>query len=207
MDLCVRHEIKGTVIVAYEGINGTVAGAKHSIDEFKRFLDESDNFFGAEYKESVSAIAPFKKLKVKIKPEIVTMGLPHIDVGKNSGTYVNSWEWNELISDPDVLVLDVRNDFEVHMGSFDNAINPNTKTFRDFSTFVDNNLSPTKHQKIAMSCTGGIRCEKASAFMKERGFLHVFHLKGGVLQYLKDMPEAGSLWRGDCFVFDARKIG
>jgi UPF0176 protein len=204
LELLSSHDVKGTVILAHEGINGTVAGSVDAMRAFKNFLLADERLAMAEYKESHAEINPFKRLKVKIKPEIVTMGLSGIDIANQSGTYVTPEEWNQLICDPEVTVLDVRNDFEVRMGTFKNAINPKTDTFRDFPKFVENNLSPTTHKKIAMSCTGGIRCEKASAYMKQHGFLEVFHLKGGVLQYINDTPKDKSLWQGDCFVFDDR---
>lgn len=203
-ELLSYHQVKGTIILAQEGINGTIAGSRAAIDAFKEFLSADRRLADAEYKESFANTNPFKKLKVKIKPEIVTMGLSHIDVTAHSGTYVSPQEWNQLISDPEVVVLDVRNDFEVRMGSFKNARNPHTETFRDFPLYVKNNLSQNTHKKIAMSCTGGIRCEKASAYMKMQGFDEVYHLKGGVLQYIKDTPQHESLWQGDCFVFDER---
>lgn len=204
MELFLRTDIKGTAIVAHEGINGTIAGHRNAIDSFKNFLRDDGRFLGVEYKESFAPYNPFKRLKVKIKPEIVTMGVPTIDAGTMAGTYVDPVQWNELISDPNVVVLDVRNDFEVEMGTFKHAINPKTKTFREFPAFVADNLSPKTHQKIAMTCTGGIRCEKASAYLKQQGFKEVYHLKGGILQYIEDMPKEQSLWHGDCFVFDER---
>lgn len=204
LELLSHHQVKGTIILAQEGINGTIAGSRAAIDAVKEFLSADERLAAAEYKESFAANNPFKRLKVKIKPEIVTMGVGAIDVAAHSGTYVNPQTWNQLISDPEVVVLDVRNDFEVRMGSFKNAQNPHTETFRDFPLYVKNNLSPNTHKKIAMSCTGGIRCEKASAYMKMQGFSEVYHLKGGVLQYIKDTPQHESLWQGDCFVFDER---
>lgn len=198
------NSIKGTIIVAEEGINATVAGDRAAVDNLKKFLEADGRFVGLEYKESFADANPFKLRKVLIKREIVTMKQPDADPRKSVGTYVDSSRWNELLADPDVMVIDVRNDFEVAMGSFENAKNPKTKFFSDFPAYVKNNLSPAIHKKIAMSCTGGIRCEKASAYMKQQGFSEVYHLKGGVLQYLKDMPKDQSKWIGSCFVFDER---
>jgi UPF0176 protein len=195
-------DVKGTIILASEGINGTIAGSFEATLVFKDFLANDSRLALTEYKESFYHINPFQKLKIKIKPEIVTMGRPNF-LPNETGIYVNAKEWNQLIKDPSVMVIDVRNDFEVKMGSFIGAINPHTKTFRDFPDFVKQNL-PDKSKTIAMSCTGGIRCEKASAYLKQEGFSQVFQLKGGVLQYLKDMPKEKSLWQGSCFVFDKR---
>jgi UPF0176 protein len=174
-----------------------------AISDFKDFLAADDRLKSVEYKESFYHVNPFQKLKVKIKPEIVTMGKPDLGFAHETGFYVNAEEWNQLIKTPHVMVIDMRNDFEVNMGSFTGAINPQTKTFRDFPDFVRQNL-PDKTKTIAMSCTGGIRCEKASAYLKQEGFLQVFQLKGGILQYLKDIPKEKSLWQGSCFVFDER---
>lgn len=192
--------IKGTFIIAHEGLNATISGTRASIDELNQFLLK--DFLISEYKESVATKDPFKRLKVHFKKEIVTLGVS-VDPN-NAGAYVEPKDWNRLICDPDVICLDVRNDFEVKLGTFKHAINPHTKVFRDFPNFVKENLCPNTHKKIAMSCTGGIRCEKASAMMKEMGFSEVFHLKGGILKYLEEIPETESLWQGDCFVFDER---
>lgn len=198
------NSIKGTIIVAQEGINGTIHGRREAINAFKSFLIRDDRFRELEYKESFVDYEPFKLLKVSVKKEIVTMKQPQVDPTKTVGTYVNAQEWNRLLHDPAVTVIDVRNDFEVKMGSFKNAVNPETQFFSDFPAFVKENLSPLVHKKIAMSCTGGIRCEKASSYMKEQGFTEVYHLKGGILQYLEDTPQEESLWQGECFVFDER---
>lgn len=195
--------LKGTLIIAREGINGTVAGSREGIDTLKAFLDDDGRFGGLEYKESLCDEQPFKFSKVTIKPEIVTLKVD-VDPIQNVGTYVDAAAWNRLLEDPEVTVVDVRNDFEVNLGSFKNAINPQTKAFSDFPAFVRENLSPQVHKKIAMACTGGIRCEKASSLMKMMGFDEVYHLKGGILQYLHDTPPEKSLWHGECFVFDER---
>lgn len=197
------HDIRGTILLAHEGINGTVAGSRHAIDQLKTFLVSDNRFNGIEYKESFTDEMPFKRIKVSIKKEIVTLKAD-VDPTKVVGTYVDAKQWNELLNDPEVTVIDVRNDFEVKMGTFKNAINPETNAFSDFPAFVKNKLSPSTNKKIAMSCTGGIRCEKASSLMKSMGFDEVYHLKGGVLQYLEDTPQEESLWHGECFVFDHR---
>ncbi len=194
-------DLKGSFLLSFEGLNSTIAGTRIAVDELVAFL-KTEGFGQWEYKESFAKELPFKRLKVHFKKEIVTLGVAFNP--QNAGTYVEPRDWNKLISDPEVTCIDVRNDFEVQLGSFKNAINPQTKLFKDFPNFVRENLDPSKNKKIAMSCTGGIRCEKASAFMKDLGFLEVYHLKGGVLKYLEEIPKSDSLWQGDCFVFDER---
>lgn len=203
-ELLGTHKILGTVILADEGINGTLAGFPQAIAHFRAFLAEDERFSGIEYKESQAQENPFYRLKVKIKDEIVTMGQKEANPAQISGTYVNAQEWHALLEDPETLVLDVRNDYEVELGTFKNSLNPKTESFREFPNFVDKHLDPEKHKKIAMSCTGGIRCEKASSFLKTKGFSEVYHLKGGILQYLADVKAENSLWEGECFVFDNR---
>lgn len=203
-ELLLNHKILGTLIIANEGINGTVAGSSEAISALKAYFNEDSRFLGMEYKESTALKNPFYRLKVKLKEEIVTLGAPEANPNEAVGTYVDAQRWNELLNDPDTVVIDVRNDYEVELGTFRNALNPKTESFREFPSFVKNNLDPTKHQKIAMSCTGGIRCEKASSYMKKQGFKEVFHLKGGVLQYLADMNKEQSMWQGECYVFDNR---
>ena len=202
------YQLVGTLLLAAEGINGTIAGADEAIVAFLQWLQNEaifdDCFVDLDCKFSYSQQRPFHRTKVKLKQEIVTMGLPNIDPNKVVGTYVEAEDWNELISDPDTLLIDTRNHYEVQIGSFSNAINPNTETFREFPDYVKSNLDPNKQQKVAMFCTGGIRCEKASAFMKQQGFEQVFHLKGGILRYLEKVEAAQSLWQGECFVFDDR---
>ena len=195
--------IKGTILLAHEGINGTIAGRREAIDQVLRFFALDARFLGLEYKESHADNIPFRLLKIAVKNEIVTLK-EKVDPSKTVGTYVDAKTWNKLLLDPAVTVIDVRNDFEVSLGTFTNAINPKTKAFSDFPDFVKTNLSPSVHKKIAMSCTGGIRCEKASSLMKAMGFVEVFQLKGGILQYLRDTPIDESLWQGECFVFDNR---
>ncbi len=201
---CEQQKIKGTILLAAEGINATVSGSRTAIDQLCAFLNGDGRFENLEYKESLYDKDPFYRMKVKLKKEIVTLGVPGTDPNSKTGKYVSSGQWNELISEPDVFVIDVRNDYECEIGSFKNATSSNTKTFRDFPDYVKNNLNPAKHKKIAMFCTGGIRCEKASAYMLEQGFDDVYQLHGGILRYLEEIPEEKSLWEGECFVFDGR---
>ena len=202
--LCKNEEIKGTLLLAEEGINGTVAGTRQAIDALKVWLDSDKRFYGLEYKESFSENCPFYRLKVRLKKEIVTLGVPGINPNHQVGTYVDPKDWNELIQDPDVVLIDTRNDYEVQIGSFKGAIDPNTTCFTQFPDSVKKRLDPKKHKKVAMFCTGGIRCEKASAYMLAQGFENVYHLKGGILKYLETIAAEESLWEGQCFVFDQR---
>ncbi len=201
---CDQHAIKGTLLLATEGINGTVAGSRLAIDALLSFLRAMPSFAAIDHKESFCESMPFYRMKVKLKKEIVTMGVAGISPTKKVGTYVKPADWNALISDPDVILIDTRNDYEVDIGTFKNAVDPRTTNFREFPDYVKNNLDVTKHKKVAMFCTGGIRCEKASSFMMEQGFEEVYHLQGGILKYLETVPEAESLWAGECFVFDQR---
>ena len=196
--------IKGTLLLASEGINGTVSGTQEGIDALLAWLNSDDRFNPISFKLSYHDNQPFYRTKVKLKKEIVTMGVEGIDPRKTVGTYVKPKGWNALISDPDVLLIDTRNDYEIEIGTFEHAVNPNTKTFREFPEYVKNNLDPKKNKKVAMFCTGGIRCEKSTAYLKEQGFEEVYHLEGGILQYLEDVPKEDTLWKGDCFVFDNR---
>ena len=196
--------IKGTLLLASEGINGTVSGTQEGIDALLAWLNSDDRFNPISFKLSYHDNQPFYRTKVKLKKEIVTMGVEGIDPRKTVGTYVKPKDWNALISDPDVLLIDTRNDYEIEIGTFEHAVNPNTKTFREFPEYVKNNLDPKKNKKVAMFCTGGIRCEKSTAYLKEQGFEEVYHLEGGILQYLEDVPKEDTLWKGDCFVFDNR---
>ncbi|GAB3016435.1 oxygen-dependent tRNA uridine(34) hydroxylase TrhO [Bowmanella dokdonensis] len=196
--------IKGTLLLAHEGINGTVSGSRQAIDNLLGWLNADQRLNPISYKESYDQEQPFHRTKVKLKKEIVTMGVEGIDPRRTVGTYVNAVNWNQLISDPEVLLIDTRNDYEIEIGTFQNAVNPNTESFRDFPRYVRNNLDPAKHKKVAMFCTGGIRCEKSTAYLKEQGFEEVYHLEGGILKYLEEMPKEQSLWQGDCFVFDNR---
>ena len=196
--------IRGTLLLASEGINGTVAGSREAIDTLLAWFKHDERLADIDYKESYTDIPPFHCTKVKLKKEIVTMGVEGIDPKQVVGTYVDPKNWNDLISDPEVVLVDTRNDYEYQVGTFRNAINPNTETFREFPQYVKDNLDPAKHKKVAMFCTGGIRCEKSTAYMKEQGFEEVYHLKGGILKYLEDVPEDNTLWDGECFVFDER---
>jgi UPF0176 protein len=203
-DLCDQLGIKGTLLLAEEGINGTVSGSRTSIDSLVEFLRADGRFDHLSYKESFYDEQPFYRMKVKLKKEIVTMGVNGIDPQQIVGTYVKPRDWNALISDPDVLVVDTRNSYEYEIGTFERALDPKTETFREFPAYVAENLDPAKHKKVAMFCTGGIRCEKSTAYLKEQGFEEVYHLEGGILKYLEEVPEEESLWRGECFVFDNR---
>jgi UPF0176 protein len=198
------NQVRGTLLLASEGINGTIAGNRAGIDAVLDWLHNQPQLADIDYKESLADIPPFKRTRVKLKKEIVTMGEPGIDPARVVGTYVNPEDWNALISDPEVLLIDTRNDYEVQVGTFRNAINPGTGSFREFPRYVKQQLDPNKHKKVAMFCTGGIRCEKSTAFLKEQGFEEVFHLKGGILKYLEDISEDNTLWEGECFVFDER---
>ncbi|AYG61535.1 rhodanese-related sulfurtransferase [Rhizobium jaguaris] len=202
--LCEANGVKGTLLLAHEGINGTVAGTDASIGAVLSFLRAQPEFSGLEHKESRASKMPFVRMKVKLKKEIVTMGVENIDPNRIVGTYVAPKDWNALISDPDTIVIDTRNDYETAIGVFKGAVDPKTKTFREFPEWVRQNEGLHNKPKIAMYCTGGIRCEKATAFMKEQGFDEVYHLKGGILKYLEEVPAEESLWEGACFVFDER---
>jgi UPF0176 protein len=198
------NNIKGTLLLAGEGINGTVSGTRQTIDALLDWLNADERLNPLSVKESLDATQPFHRTKVKLKKEIVTMGVEGIDPRKTVGTYVKPADWNALISAPDVLLIDTRNDYEIEIGTFKNALNPNTDSFSEFPQFVKKNLDPDKHKKVAMFCTGGIRCEKSTAYLKEQGFDEVYHLEGGILKYLEDVPKKNTLWEGDCFVFDNR---
>jgi UPF0176 protein len=204
LKLMLKHQVKGTLLLAKEGINGTIAGDRQGIDTVITWLRSDPRFSDLNSKESYEEEMPFYRSKVKLKKEIVTMGVNGIDPKHIVGTYVKPTEWNELISDPEVLLIDTRNDYEVQIGAFKGAVNPVTETFREFPEYVKKNLNPAKHKKVAMYCTGGIRCEKSTAFLKEQGFDKVYHLQGGVLKYLEEVPVEQSLWQGECFVFDNR---
>jgi len=201
---CDGHEIKGALLLASEGINGTVAGSRQDIDDLLAYLHSDPRLKDLEHKESETNHRPFYRMKVKLKKEIVTLGIEGVNPNVCVGTYVEPKDWNAIISDPDVLVLDTRNDYEYEIGTFKGAVDPHTDTFREFPEYVEKNCNPKKHKKVAMFCTGGIRCEKASSFMLQQGYEEVFHLKGGILKYLEEVTEDDSLWEGECFVFDDR---
>ena len=199
-----RLDVRGTLLLAAEGINGTISGRRESIDAVLAWLANEPALAQIEHKESHTDAHPFLRTKVKLKREIVTMGVEGIDPRHVVGTYVQPKDWNALISDPEVLLIDTRNDYEVAVGTFQGAVNPETTSFREFPEYVRTHLDPAKHKKVAMFCTGGIRCEKSTAFLKEQGFDEVYHLQGGILKYLEEVPEDTSLWQGECFVFDER---
>ncbi|MFM1815496.1 MAG: hypothetical protein RLZ98_2191 [Pseudomonadota bacterium] len=200
--VCRASDVFGSLLLAPEGINGTIAGSRQGIDAVLRYIRSLPGCADLEWKESRAAAMPFKRMKVRLKREIVTMGMEGVDPTVDVGSYVSPREWNALIADPNVVVVDTRNDYEVAIGTFKGAIDPGTEAFSDFPAWAESRLD--KSMKVAMFCTGGIRCEKATALLKSRGFPEVFHLKGGILKYLEDVPEAESLWRGECFVFDER---
>ena len=204
LDLMLNNNIKGTLLLAREGINGTVAGSQASIDTLLNWLKSDSRLADVRQKVSYDDVMPFYRTRVKLKKEIVTMGVEGIDPTHVVGTYIKPEDWNDLISDPDVILIDTRNEYEVGIGTFKNAVNPNTETFRQFPDFVKEKMDPAKHKKVAMFCTGGIRCEKSTAYLKEQGFDEVYHLQGGILKYLETVPEKESLWQGECFVFDNR---
>jgi UPF0176 protein len=206
--ICAGLKLKGSVLLAQEGINGTLAGSVDAIDDLVRELRDGALFRGRldnlELKFSAATAMPFQRLKIRLKKEIVTLGDAATDPTRQVGIYVEPSDWNALIATPDTLVIDTRNAFEVAMGTFPGAVDPGIKSFGQFREFAARHLDPAKHRKLAMFCTGGIRCEKASAYLLARGFTEVYHLKGGILKYLEAVPEAESRWRGECFVFDDR---
>ena len=198
------NKIRGTLLLASEGINGTVASNRQGIDALLAWFEKDARLGNIVVKESFETSNPFNRIKVKLKKEIVTMGIEGIDPKQVVGTYVKPKDWNALISDPDVVLVDTRNAYEVKVGTFEGALNPNTTNFREFPQYVRDNLDPKANKKVAMFCTGGIRCEKSTAYLKEQGFDEVYHLEGGILKYLEEVPEADTMWQGECFVFDNR---
>lgn len=204
LSICTENKVNGTLLLAQEGINGTIAGSDEGIQAVLEWLRSKSEFKELDAKFSRAKKPPFLRMKVRLKKEIVTLGVEGIDPNKDAGTYVSADKWNELISQPDVVLVDTRNDYEVAIGTFKGAQNPNTNSFRDFPTWVDETLDVDPNTKIAMFCTGGIRCEKSTALMKAKGFNNVFHLEGGILKYLENTPKEESLWEGQCFVFDER---
>jgi UPF0176 protein len=206
--LCERHNIKGLILLAREGINSTIAGAPADVYAVLAYLREDPRFAALQHKESWSDLPPFHRMKVRLKKEIVTMGVPGISPTVMAGTYVKPRDWNALISDPSVVLIDTRNDYEVELGTFERAIDPRIKTFSQLVTWVEEAEvlvgNSGKKPKVAMFCTGGIRCEKSTALMRAKGFDEVYHLEGGILKYLEEIPPEQSQWRGECFVFDDR---
>jgi len=196
--------VRGTLLIAPEGINGTVAGSRAGIDALLTAIRALPGCADLKHKESHADSPPFGRMKVRIKREIVTMGVPDLDPSANAGAYIEPADWNALISDPDVVLIDARNDYEYDIGSFAGAINPETASFGELPDWLRRNLKANPETKVAMFCTGGIRCEKSTAYLKSLGFREVYHLKGGILKYLEEIPTAESLWQGACFVFDER---
>lgn len=197
------RDVLGTVLLACEGINGTISGTPDAVGEIMGILRARDGLGDLEHKVSHAPGHVFNRAKVKVKPTLINLGA-EVDPNQCVGTYVEPEQWNELISDPEVVLIDTRNDYEVHAGTFEGAMNPSIKRFRDLPAFVESNLDPSKHKKVAMFCTGGIRCEKSTAWMLLQGFEEVYHLKGGILSYLERVEPESSKWRGDCYVFDER---
>lgn len=198
------NAVKGSLLLAREGINGTVASTAEGINAIHKFIKSDTRLEAIVTKESYSDKLPFARAKVRLKKEIVTMGVEDIDPNQIVGTYVKPQDWNKLISDPDVITIDTRNKYETAIGTFKNAIDPQTDTFRQFPEYVQKNLADFKNKKVAMFCTGGIRCEKSTAYLKQQGVREVYHLQGGILKYLEEVPQEQSLWQGECFVFDSR---
>jgi UPF0176 protein len=204
LNICHHHQIKGTILLAAEGINATISGTRSSIDAILTYLKADPCFADLEHKESIAEKPPFDRLKVRLKQEIVTFGIPTTNPTETVGTYVKPQDWNQLIADPDVIVIDTRNQYEVEIGTFKGAIDPHTDSFTQFPEYVANNLNPEQHKQIALFCTGGIRCEKATSYLLNQGFETVYHLQGGILKYLEQVPATDSHWEGECFVFDDR---
>jgi UPF0176 protein len=204
LDLCLAQNLCGTLLLAPEGINGTIAGPRQGIDAVLAHIRAWSGFAGLDWKASTAETPPFARMKVRLKSEIVTMGQPDVDPTASVGHYVTAQDWNELISAPDVAVIDTRNDYEVQIGTFKGAVDPDTTTFRDFPAWWEENAHRFHNKRIAMFCTGGIRCEKSTNYLISQGVNDVFHLQGGILKYLEDVPQEESLWQGECFVFDQR---
>jgi len=201
---CQQWNLRGTILLASEGINATVAGSSQDIDHLLSWLCHHPDIGPFVHQEFTASNFPFERLKVKLKDEIVTLGRPDVDPNQQVGTYVDPHAWNQIVTDPEIFLIDTRNAFEVEMGTFKGATNPHTQAFRDLPAYIEANLSPAQQKKIAMFCTGGIRCEKATSYLLKQGFEQVYHLKGGILNYLAQIPPTDSLWQGECFVFDDR---
>ena len=201
---CESNDVKGIILLANEGINSTIAGPREGVMAVLDFLREDPRLADLQWKESSAGKQPFRKLRVRLKKEIVTMGVPDVDPTQLAGTYVTAEDWNDLISDPEVIVIDTRNDYEVEIGSFERAINPDLQSFGQLPQWLEEHLDIDAQPRVAMFCTGGIRCEKSTALLKQAGVKEVYHLEGGILKYLERIPEDESLWKGQCFVFDER---
>lgn len=204
LDLCKSKGVMGTLLLAKEGVNGTIAGDRAGIDAVLAHLRALPGCADLVWKESTASVAPFHRMKVRLKKEIVTMGQPDVDPVARVGNYVDPADWNDLISAPDVAVIDTRNDYEVAIGTFEGAVDPQTKSFGEFPEWWEKNKHRFHNKKVAMFCTGGIRCEKSTNYLMGQGVEEVYHLKGGILKYLEEVPQEQSKWDGDCFVFDAR---
>ena len=204
LNYCSLHKVLGSVLISNEGLNGTIAGYEKNIDTVLSFFQKLPGCMDLEHKVSFASEIPFSKLRVRLKKEIVTMGCPEVKPSQSVGSYVNAKDWNNFIKQDDVVLIDTRNDYEVAIGTFDGSVNPKTQKFRDFPNWWDKNSERYKDKKIAMFCTGGIRCEKATNFLIQNHHKNVFHLKGGILKYLEDVPIEESKWQGECFVFDQR---
>lgn len=204
LQVCLDHDLRGTILLAAEGINGTIAGSRSQLGAVLQYLKSDPRLTDLSVREAQAAAQPFGRMKVKLKREIVTLGQPEVNPNQQVGQYVEPQQWNQLLADPDTVVIDTRNEFEVRMGSFQGATDPKTRSFRQFPDYVHQQLQPGKPTKVAMFCTGGIRCEKATSYLLSQGFEEVYHLKGGILRYLEEVPPEDSLWQGDCFVFDER---
>ena len=197
------RDVLGTILLAQEGINGTISGLPEHVTEVLGIIRTHTGLEDLAHKTSHAPGHVFNRAKVKVKPSLISLG-PDVDPNQCVGTYVDPKDWNDIISDPEVVLIDTRNDYEVHAGTFEGAIDPMIKRFRDLPSFVESNLDPSKHKKVAMFCTGGIRCEKSTAWMLEQGYEEVYHLQGGILNYLEKIPQQQSMWEGDCYVFDER---
>ena len=201
---CRAADVRGTILLAEEGINAMIAGERGAVEHVLRYLRSDPRFHDMLIKESFHHAIPFQQMKVRLKNEIVALKVPGVDPNQRVGTYIDPRDWNGLISRDDVLLIDARNDYEVQMGSFANARNPRTDSFHELPRYLAEHLDPMQHKRIAMFCTGGIRCEKATAYLLKLGFEEVYHLRGGILRYLEEVESAESLWQGECFVFDER---
>ena len=204
LEACRTGGVKGTILLAGEGVNGTIAGGRQGISDVLELLGQMCGLAADDVKFSESDGMPFHRMKVRLKKEIVTMGVAGLDPAADAGTYVDPADWNRLIADPDVVVVDTRNGYEVALGTFAGAVDPGTASFSEFPAWAEQNRERLAGRKVAMFCTGGIRCEKATSYLRSLGLQDVFHLKGGILKYLEEVPEAESRWQGECFVFDER---
>lgn len=204
LDLCREQGLRGTLLLAAEGINGTLSGSRAGLDTVLAWLRADGRLADLEPRESLHDTRPFRRMKVKLKREIVTMGVPAVDPNRTVGAYVEPAPWNDLLADPELTLVDTRNDYECAIGTFADAVNPRIANFREFPDWARRHLDPTRDRKLALFCTGGIRCEKATSYLLEQGFVEVYHLRGGILKYLEAIPRPETRWQGECFVFDER---